>query len=176
MYIRAVLSSSGLCSSHFLWWMSGTQTTLSQKTVMKFGAVMNASVVFWKMWPNLLAQKCTCSNSNIWLNVFSPPNILLLIVTRQLNFCFIQKGFPLSVWSAANFSHALRCVWSKKVSGARLNTVICLPAASNSSQTYFLLFFGWLLTILTSFLSAAGDSLCFLIMAVTQTVLSTLYL
>ena len=38
----------------------------------------------------------------------------------------------------------------------------CLPAASNLLQTCFLMGFGWLLTPLTSFLSAAGDSLCFL--------------
>ena len=35
--------------------------------------------------------------------------------------------------------------------------------ATDQQQT-----FGWLLTILTNFLSAAGDSLCFLIVAVTQ--------
>ena len=46
----------------------------------------------------------------------SPPNISLVIVAKWLNFCFIwpQKAFSLSMWSAANFSWALRCrFWSK---------------------------------------------------------------
>ena len=43
-----------------------------------------------------------------------------------------------------------------------MDTDTCLPVAINSSQTCFLVVFGWLLTVLTRFLSAAGDGLCFL--------------
>ena len=88
----------------------------------------------------------------------------------------LLKGsiFFFFMWSAANVIWALRySVWGKDFFLAQLpfspcwvkthltvDTVICLTAASHSLQTCFLVFIGWLLTILTSFLSAAGDS-CF---------------
>ena len=89
---------------------------------------------------------------------------------------FLLKAFSLSMWSAANFSRALMCCfWSKDFllawqplspcrCKARLtvDTDTCVPSASISLQTCFLVVVGWLLTILTNFLSAAGDSLRFL--------------
>ena len=90
----------------------------------------------------------------------SPPNILLLIMAKQLNLCFIQKSFSLSMWSAENFHQALRCrvfflawqplsPWQYKTC---LTAVIdtCLPADSNSLQAHLLVVFGWPLTIPTT--------------------------
>ena len=102
------------------------------------------------------------------------PNILLLTVFKQLSFCFIwPQTFPpgvffsLSMWSAIQ-SGPLR--WSFFLARQPLssccckthstvNTDTCLPAASSPSQTCSSCFFGSPLTILTSFLSAADDSL-----------------
>lgn len=89
---------------------------------------------------------------------------------------FLQKVLPLSMWSAANFSQALRCCfWSKGSLLARqplspwrcktrltVDTDTCVPAASNSWQICFLVVLGWLFIRLTNFLSTAGDSLHFL--------------
>ena len=53
---------------------------------------------------------------------FSPTNILLLIVLNSPVFIssdqrvFLQKVFSLSIWSAANFSWALRCLVLARVS------------------------------------------------------------
>ena len=47
--------------------ISTALTSLSQKTFMKFGLVMNLMGLL-KIWPNLLHPKYTYSNSNICLN------------------------------------------------------------------------------------------------------------
>ena len=51
---------------------------------------------------------------------FSPPNILLLILAKQLNGVgvFLQNVFSLSMCSAANFSRALRWSGSRASSAA----------------------------------------------------------
>ena len=109
---------------------------------------------------------------------------------RPNKYIFVSSVFPkkvssLSMWSAANFSRALwSCVWRKasflhsSLSAHvdvkhTVDTYTCLTAASNSLQTYFLVFLGWLLTILTRFISAAGDSLCFLLAMHLQRVVCT---
>ena len=103
-------------------------------------------------------------------------------VSYNLVRVFLQRVFSLAMWSAANFSQAWRCpVWSKGSFLSRqplsscwcethstVDTDTCLPAASNSLQTCFLVVFGWLLTVLTSFLSAASDSLWFPIVPLTK--------
>ena len=94
---------------------------------------------------------------------FSPPNILLLIVTKQLSYFFhlttefsSRRLFSLFMSSAENFSRVLRregeflerggsSSWSK--THLTVDTVTCLPGASNSLLTCCLVVFGWLLTI-----------------------------
>ena len=90
---------------------------------------------------------------------FSPPNILLLIVVKQLSFSFMwpefssSRFFPFFMWLSANFSPTLRSknffhaqqplssCWYK--TSLTVDTDSCLPAASNSLQTCFLVVFGW---------------------------------
>ena len=129
---------------------------------------------------------------------FSPPSILLFIVAQELQFCFMwpqrlpsRRFFSLSTWSAANFSPALRwpgstpTVWSQGFflpqqplssccckTHLTVDTDTCLPAASNSLQTLFVAVFGWHLTILTSFLSEAGDTVHFYFTINSQQLLS----
>ena len=69
-----------------------------------------------------------------------------------------RRFFSLSMWWAAKFSQALRCVvWSKSFCLARqyrspcwckthliVDTYTCLPVTSNSLWTCFLVFFSWL--------------------------------
>ena len=73
--------------------------------------------------------------------------------------------FSLSMWSAANYWWALRChIWSKGFFLARQRLSTHVDAKHTWLWTLTPVFqqlFGWLLTILTSFLSAASESLCF---------------
>ena len=87
--------------------------------------------------------------------VFLQEIFSLSTVSRASSCCVWNEGFSLA-WQP------LSSCWSKTHLTA--DTVTFPPAASNPLQTCFLcfFFFGWFLTILTSFLSAAGDSLCFL--------------
>ena len=109
----------------------------------------------------------------------SPPNILLVIGAKQLNLCSIwsQSFPPKSFFFVHVISRKLQ--WSSKVlylgqgllsctsasdvdAQLTVDTGTCLPAVSNSLQNSFLVVFVWLSTILTNFLTAAGDILCYL--------------
>lgn len=78
-------------------------------------------------------------------------------MAKELTFCFIRpQNFP-----PEGFFFVI-VISSKLQSGFNVLFFTCVPAASNSLQTCFLLIFHCFLTLQTSYLPADDDSLCFL--------------